>query len=160
MFCFCLDLLQCFLWCLIWSEFFRKSDCKIKARIKPNAFQRFASSDYLNSGEEIFFFWGNKTILEMNNLFFERSSLSSLFFFFWHFFSLSWGVWSQGVKWWLIFSYLVCKVHALVEEVMHKTFCFYYCRRLMNIMSIILKCTISSVNFLSCKLIKLFWPVQ
>lgn len=55
LFYFCLGLLQCFLWCLIWSEFLKKSDCKIKGRVKPNVFQRFASSDYLNSGGEKFF---------------------------------------------------------------------------------------------------------
>lgn len=72
------DLIQCFLWCSIRSEFFRKSECKIKARVKPNVFLRFASSDDLNSREKVFFSWGNKTILEKSKFGFLKDTIDLL----------------------------------------------------------------------------------
>lgn len=76
------DLIQCFLWCSIRSEYFRKSECRIKARVKPNVFLRFSSSDEFKG--ESFFSWGNKTILEKSKFGFLKDTIDLLcldFFF-------------------------------------------------------------------------------
>lgn len=78
------DLIQCFLSCLIRSEFFRIFEYKVKSRVKPNVFLRFPSSDDLHSGEKAFFSWGNKTILENSNFIFLKETVGRLcldFFF-------------------------------------------------------------------------------